>query len=118
MKNDKHMTRQQLIAALGERAPHHPAKSWGSFWQSHHDLPDKVFAYYRDALSSEEEDVDSDHNSDSGSSLTSSSSSVVSLRSHSEESDDNDAPKKKLVPGSIQRVRRKGKVKRDASTLR
>jgi len=65
LKGDPTLTRQDLCAALAQRvgsrvfclsspghltifeAPHHTAPSWYSYWQTKHDLPDKIFAAAR-----------------------------------------------------------------------
>ncbi|KAJ7505042.1 hypothetical protein B0H11DRAFT_1680961, partial [Mycena galericulata] len=41
LKGDPTLLRHELIDLL---APHHNATSWGSYWSSHHDLPDKILA--------------------------------------------------------------------------
>ncbi|EAU92694.2 hypothetical protein CC1G_01739 [Coprinopsis cinerea okayama7 len=63
LKDNPELTRTQLCDMLGEKAPHHTAQSWASYWHLNHDLPDKILAAARestyvddvnDAVSSEE----------------------------------------------------------------
>ncbi|KAK7029086.1 hypothetical protein R3P38DRAFT_2933936 [Favolaschia claudopus] len=44
LSDDRTLTRSELCDQLSEKAPHHSARSWGSYWQRHHDLPDKILA--------------------------------------------------------------------------
>ncbi|KAK6984271.1 hypothetical protein R3P38DRAFT_3105218 [Favolaschia claudopus] len=44
LSNDRTLTRSELCDQLSEKAPHHSPRSWGSYWQRHHDLPDKILA--------------------------------------------------------------------------
>ncbi|KAJ7492766.1 hypothetical protein FB451DRAFT_549068 [Mycena latifolia] len=58
LKSDPTLLRHELCELLAEKAPHHNAQSWASYWSSHHDLPDKILASMRDGAdpaSSEDE---------------------------------------------------------------
>ncbi|KAF7339773.1 hypothetical protein MVEN_01893600 [Mycena venus] len=48
LKGDPTLIRGELCELLAEKAPHHTAQSWASYWQSHHDLPDKILASIRE----------------------------------------------------------------------
>ncbi|KAJ7076561.1 hypothetical protein B0H15DRAFT_863710 [Mycena belliarum] len=48
MKGDPTLLRHELCELLAEKAPHHTAQSWASYWSNHHDLPDKIVASMRD----------------------------------------------------------------------
>ncbi|KAJ6604499.1 hypothetical protein DFH09DRAFT_1122910 [Mycena vulgaris] len=47
LKGDPTLLRHELCELLAEKAPHHNAQSWASYWSSHHDLPDKILAAMR-----------------------------------------------------------------------
>ncbi|GLB36006.1 hypothetical protein LshimejAT787_0302940 [Lyophyllum shimeji] len=47
LKGDPTLTRNDLCALLAEKAPHHTAQSWASYWSNKHDLPDKILAAAR-----------------------------------------------------------------------
>ncbi|KAG6818059.1 hypothetical protein H0H87_009214 [Tephrocybe sp. NHM501043] len=44
LKGDPTLTRNDLCALLAEKAPHHTAQSWASYWSNKHDVPDKILA--------------------------------------------------------------------------
>ncbi|KAJ7092572.1 hypothetical protein C8R44DRAFT_816036 [Mycena epipterygia] len=58
LKGDPTLLRNELCELLAEKAPHHNAQSWASYWSNHHDLPDKILASMRggDIESSDEEE--------------------------------------------------------------
>ncbi|TFK77244.1 hypothetical protein BDN72DRAFT_891005 [Pluteus cervinus] len=47
LKQDSNLSRLDLCAQLAEKAPHHTAQSWQSYWSNHHDIPDKILAAAR-----------------------------------------------------------------------
>ncbi|KAG6862438.1 hypothetical protein C0995_011878 [Termitomyces sp. Mi166 len=44
LKGDPSLTRNDLCNMLAEKAPHHTAQSWASYWSNKHDVPDKILA--------------------------------------------------------------------------
>ncbi|KAG6841951.1 hypothetical protein C0991_005131 [Blastosporella zonata] len=44
LKGDPTLTRNDLCSLLAEKAPHHTAQSWASYWSNKHDVPDKILA--------------------------------------------------------------------------
>ncbi|KAG5715650.1 hypothetical protein E4T56_gene488 [Termitomyces sp. T112] len=63
LKGDPSLTRNDLCAMLAEKAPHHTAQSWASYWSNKHDVPDKILAaakgddYGFEESESEEENI-------------------------------------------------------------
>ncbi|KAF9527803.1 hypothetical protein CPB83DRAFT_855645 [Crepidotus variabilis] len=55
LKKDPDLNRTDLCALLAEKAPHHSAQSWGSYWSNNHDLPDKILASARGEISEDSE---------------------------------------------------------------
>ncbi|KAJ7275189.1 hypothetical protein B0H12DRAFT_1318996 [Mycena haematopus] len=53
LKGDPTLVRSELCELLAEKAPHHSAQSWAAYWQSHHDLPDKILASVREGNEAE-----------------------------------------------------------------
>ncbi|KAF8647940.1 hypothetical protein AX16_006472 [Volvariella volvacea WC 439] len=47
LKQDPTLTRFQLCEMLAQKAPHHTAGSWASYWSNNHDIPDKILATAR-----------------------------------------------------------------------
>ncbi|KAJ7654972.1 hypothetical protein DFH06DRAFT_486008 [Mycena polygramma] len=58
LKGDPTLVRSELCDLLAEKAPHHSAQSWASYWQSHHDLPDKILASMREEAEDNESSGD------------------------------------------------------------
>ncbi|KAF8640705.1 hypothetical protein AX17_000361 [Amanita inopinata Kibby_2008] len=57
LKGDPSLSRNDLCTQLAEKAPHHTAQSWASYWSNHHDIPDKILAAaHSEACGSEEGD--------------------------------------------------------------
>lgn len=58
--SNPNLTRMDLCTLLAEKAPHHTAQSWASYWSNHHDLPDKILAAAQgeDSASGSEEEED------------------------------------------------------------
>ncbi|KAJ6621586.1 hypothetical protein B0H10DRAFT_1910555 [Mycena sp. CBHHK59/15] len=54
LKGDPTLLRNELCELLSEKAPHHNAQSWASYWSSHHDLPDKILASMREENESDD----------------------------------------------------------------
>ncbi|TFK30797.1 hypothetical protein FA15DRAFT_751795 [Coprinopsis marcescibilis] len=48
LKLNPYHTRNELCEMVAEKAPHHTAASWASYWSIHHDLPDKIMAAARE----------------------------------------------------------------------
>ncbi|KAJ7099612.1 hypothetical protein C8R43DRAFT_1048549 [Mycena crocata] len=47
LKGDPTLHRNELCELMAEKAPHHSAQSWASYWSNNHDLPDKILASMR-----------------------------------------------------------------------
>ncbi|KAK1228653.1 hypothetical protein PQX77_008247 [Marasmius sp. AFHP31] len=60
LKCDPDLNRQDLCELLAEKAPHHPAPSWTSYWSNNHDLPDKILSAAHGEAWDEEDEGEED----------------------------------------------------------
>ncbi|KAH8835878.1 hypothetical protein DL96DRAFT_1575930 [Flagelloscypha sp. PMI_526] len=82
MSRDHSLTRKELMEAIALKAPHHAARSWRSYWSSHHDLPDKIYSHYWNMDTSDESEGEEDQaTSDTSDSVSDSDSSSSGLSS-------------------------------------
>ncbi|KAG6832279.1 hypothetical protein H0H92_003512 [Tricholoma furcatifolium] len=60
LKGDPSLSRLELCALLAEKAPHHTAPSWQSYWSNKHDVPDKILAAAKGEESTHDDESDTD----------------------------------------------------------